>query len=211
MGLELIVFDCDGVILESLDCKTRAFAHTVREYGGEASQKLVDYHLAHGGVSRMEKFRWFHTQVLGRDILPHELDAMCARFAEACLDEVLASPFVPGAMECITRQHGRLPMCVASGTPHSELALIFTKRELERYFAMILGSPPGKTELLATIVREMGANPERTLMVGDSITDLQAAQQVGTLFYGRGRFFADKGCPWGEDLTLLSEHITTLA
>ena len=36
MALSLIVFDCDGVLLESVDVKTRAFARIGEEYGAEA-------------------------------------------------------------------------------------------------------------------------------------------------------------------------------
>ena len=62
MSLDCIVFDCDGVIMESVECKTRAFGRTVENHGPEAVAQLVEYHLAHGGVSRFEKFRWFHAR-----------------------------------------------------------------------------------------------------------------------------------------------------
>lgn len=44
MALSLIVFDCDGVILESVDAKTKAFAQVAEPLGAEARDRLVLYH-----------------------------------------------------------------------------------------------------------------------------------------------------------------------
>ena len=41
MALSLIVFDCDGVILESVDAKTKAFAQVAEPLGAEARDRLV--------------------------------------------------------------------------------------------------------------------------------------------------------------------------
>ena len=49
MALSLIVFDCDGVILESVDAKTKAFAQVAEPLGAEARDRLVLYHTLHGG------------------------------------------------------------------------------------------------------------------------------------------------------------------
>ena len=55
MALSLIVFDCDGVILESVDAKTKAFGQVAEPLGAEARDRLLLYHTLHGGVSRREK------------------------------------------------------------------------------------------------------------------------------------------------------------
>lgn len=59
MSLACIVFDCDGVILDSVPTKTRAFARLAEPYGAEARDRFVMYHMTHGGVSRYRKFAWF--------------------------------------------------------------------------------------------------------------------------------------------------------
>ena len=63
MALSLIVFDCDGVILESVDAKTQAFARIGAEFGEEARDRLVAYHAMYGGVSRYKKFEWMFQEV----------------------------------------------------------------------------------------------------------------------------------------------------
>ena len=52
MSLACIVFDCDGVILDSVPTKTRAFARLAEPYGAEARDRFVMYHMTHGGVSQ---------------------------------------------------------------------------------------------------------------------------------------------------------------
>ena len=63
MALSLIVFDCDGVILESVDAKTKAFGQVAEPLGAEARDRLLLYHTLHGGAkcstgkSRLRKWR----------------------------------------------------------------------------------------------------------------------------------------------------------
>ncbi len=47
-----LIFDCDGVILDSNRVKTAAFFSAASPYGELVAAKLVEHHVAHGGVSR---------------------------------------------------------------------------------------------------------------------------------------------------------------
>ncbi len=211
MPISLVVFDCDGVILESVEAKTRAFGQVVAHHGPEAVVRMLNYHEAHGGVSRYKKFEWFYAEVLGKTITEEQSRAMGQQFEELAFANVMDSAMVPGAMEAIRFLHGRIPMYVASGAPHEELNTILEKRQLSGYFEGIFGSPPGKTELLRHCIELAGIPAAETLMIGDSSTDLKAAEENGTLFYGRGPSFKDSRHPWGEDLTALPDHISRTA
>lgn len=215
MGLGLLAFDFDGIVLESLDPKleamTREGAAFAERFAGElgaraqeAAERLVLYHHLHGGVSRVEKFRWLYREYLGREIRPDELEAHCTRFVDHALNGVLAAPLVPGVEDVLKAWQDRLPLVVCSGTPQAELEQVVTQRGLDVYFTALYGSPPGKAAILRQAVTQAGVSPEQTLMIGDSWTDFEAAQDVGTLFYGRGEIFAKTGQPWGPDLTGLN-------
>lgn len=201
MPVSLIVFDCDGVILESVEAKTKAFGQVVEKYGPEAVQRLIDYHHAHGGVSRYKKFEWFYAEVLGKTITEAQMQAMGRTFEELSLANVMNSPMVPGALEAIQAFHGAIPLYVASGAPHEELTLILRDRGLSGYFDGIFGSPPGKAELLRRCIELAGVPAAETLMVGDSSTDLKAAEENGTLFYGRGDVCTNTEWQHGNDLS----------
>ncbi|EPR31581.1 Haloacid dehalogenase domain-containing protein hydrolase [Alkalidesulfovibrio alkalitolerans DSM 16529] len=203
--IECVVLDCDGVILETVELKTEAFAKSARHLGPEAVRTLIDFHRAHGGVSRYEKYRHLWREVFGREISDAEMADMVDRFIAAAADALVECPLVPGVLDFLNEWSARLPLYVASGAPDEELKYILKVKNLSSHFKGIHGSPTPKAELLAAIVACEGVAPERTLMVGDSGTDLDAARRVGTLFYGRGPF--PPPLPWGEDLRGLSAFV----
>lgn len=203
--IRCVVLDCDGVILETVGLKTDAFAASAAHLGPEAVRLLVDFHAAHGGVSRYEKYRHLWREFFKREITEDEMRDMVGRFLAAAADGLPKAPFVPGAREFIESWTGRLPLHVASGAPDEELKAILRIKGVDRHFVSIHGSPPAKADLLARIVAAEGIAPAETLMVGDSGTDLDAARLVGTLFYGRGPF--PEPYPWGTDLFGLGAFI----
>ncbi len=207
MPLQCLVFDCDGVILDSVPVKTRAFARLAEPFGPEARDRFVMYHTVHGGVSRYKKFEWFFREVLGREISEEESAQWGRRFAEYALDEVRRCPLIPGVRDVLETWRGRLPLYVCSGAPEEELRLVLHERGLEDAFTGIHGSPPAKAQVLARIVRDAGVDAENVLMVGDAVTDRDAAEHVGTLFYGVGQELKGGPFPWGADLTGLNDWI----
>lgn len=205
--LQCLAFDCDGVLLDSVPVKTRAFARIAEPYGAEARDRFVMYHTVHGGVSRYKKFEWLYREVLGREITPEESAELGRKFAEYALDEVRRCPMIAGAEDVLRRWHGALPMYVCSGAPQEELELVLRERGLTGFFDGIFGSPPAKAEVLARAVSLAGVLPEECLMVGDAPTDRHAAETVGALFYGVGPEVRGNDIPWGQDLTGLNDWI----
>jgi HAD superfamily hydrolase (TIGR01549 family) len=90
--------------------------------------------------------------------------------------------------EFLEYAHGEWPLYVASGAPNEELGYLLELFAISGYFKGVYGSPPPKSENLATIIARESAEPGKVLMVGDSGTDLAAAEDNGTLFLGVGDF-----------------------
>ena len=207
MPISLVVFDCDGVILDSVAVKTRAFGQIVEESGPDAVARMTEYHLAHGGVSRTRKFEWFYDEVLRCKITDDELQALNRKFRQLVFEGVMRSPMVPGIMKTLESLNGRLPMYVASGTPNDELFQVLEARDLTRFFKGMYGTPPEKSELLRGIIEQEGIAANDTLMVGDSSTDLDAAQSCGARFFGIGAAFTVTSWPSAHDCTALAQWI----
>lgn len=195
-----VVFDCDGVLLESMSIKTRAFSLLAQTYGENARERMVNYHRMHGGVSRMEKFRWFQSEVLRQEVQENFTTELARRFGSLVKEELCRCPMVPGAQETLNRLRGRMPLHVCSGTPEEELQEILKARGLDVYFTSIRGTPPEKTELLYQIVKHSTIPARHTLMVGDALSDFEAAKAVGTQFYACGPALKGKTYPWSKDL-----------
>ena len=61
-----IIFDFDGVILNSNQIKTKAFKTISAKFGFAQSEELIKYHIKNGGISRYEKIKWFVENILGK-------------------------------------------------------------------------------------------------------------------------------------------------
>lgn len=208
MSINCLVFDCDGVILDSVPVKTRAFRRLAEPYGAEAADRFEMYHSRHGGVSRYKKFEWFFEEVLGRPIEQEESREWGNKFERYALEEVRKCPMIPGAMDVLEKWTGALSMYVCSGAPNAEVNLVLAERGLNRFFKRILGTPPAKAELLAEIARSEIFDPSDIVMVGDATTDQDAAEKVGTQFYGVGAGLKGGSFPWGEDLTSFNSWVS---
>jgi len=184
LRFDALVFDFDGVLVESVDAKTRAFEQLYAAYGPGVRAKVVAYHLEHGGKSRYEKFRHFHHAFLGKPLSAAEEASLGQQFSALVEDSVVQARWIAGAREFLEAHHERLPLFVASGTPDDELKRIIDRRGMTRYFRDARGSPASKADILAGFVTGHGLNPGRVLMVGDSRTDLAGAQEAGVQFLG---------------------------
>jgi phosphoglycolate phosphatase-like HAD superfamily hydrolase len=207
-ALDAIVFDCDGVLIDSMPLKTATFGRLFEDLGPEAARYVMDYHMEHGGVSRYVKFEHFYRKFHGRSVTPEESAALDRRFGELALQELLRTPALPGAREFLEAHSATWPLFVASGAPKYELDAVLGAMGLAQYFKAICGAPPAKTEVLRAIVEGEGLDPARVLMIGDANTDLNAARAVGTHFLGVGPF--PEPVTWMADLTGLADYIASL-
>lgn len=207
---DAIIFDFDGVVVESGEIKTQAFANLYREYGETIMAEVARYHVLHGGMSRYEKFRYFQRHLLEKPPLTadeeRELDT---RFSELVVEAVIASEAVAGATELIRREAERIPLFVASGTPEAELNTIVARRGLASYFTAVRGSPAPKQKLIADILSVHALAAERVLMIGDALIDYQSARINNVSFIGRVRP-GDKN-PFPEHVDILPDLSSLLA
>ena len=180
-----LIFDFDGVLVESTAVKTNAFAAIYRQYGDDVANKAVAYHLEHAGISRYVKFRHLHRTLLGVDLPDDEVAKLGEQFSKLVLDAVVAAPWVRGAREFLESFSTTLPLFVASGTPDDELKIIVARRGMTRFFQSTHGTPATKGEIIRTIVKQHGFDPRQMLMVGDAAADLDGARIGGTRFLGR--------------------------
>ena len=101
MNWEAVFFDFDGVILDSVDVKTKAFAKMFRQYGPEVEKSVVEYHLHNGGVSRFDKFRYYYEEILKKPVDEEIIKNLSKQFSNLVIDGVLAAPFMPGVKESL--------------------------------------------------------------------------------------------------------------
>jgi len=182
---DAIIFDFDGVLAESVDVKTRAFEALYAEYGDRIVEQVRDYHLQHGGISRFEKFRYYHEVLLGKTLTKDEENQLGDRFSQYVEDAVVESVYVAGAYNFLENYYQSIPLFVASGTPDVELKRIVSRRNMAHYFISVHGSPAKKGDIIQDILTKHSFNPDRVLMIGDAIADYEGAIAAGIKFIGR--------------------------
>lgn len=175
-----LVFDCDGVILNSNRVKTEAFYQTALPYGSAAAQRLVDYHVSHGGISRYAKFALFLAEMTDGRSGPR-LEELLDTYATQVKKELLACEVMAGLDELKSATVGARWM-VVSGGAQTELREVFAARGLDTYFeAGIFGSPDVKEDILDR-ERAAGSLTGPALFIGDSVYDHKAATGAGLDF-----------------------------
>ena len=170
-----IIFDCDGVILNSNQVKTNAFYLTVLPYGEKFAQELVEYHVEHGGISRYEKFAYFIEHIINNQEIT-TLDQLVKTYANHVQQGLLTCDIAAGIENLRALSPAR--WLVVSGGDENELRKIFKERNIDYLFdGGIFGSPVDKH----TILRREISNTNilhPAIFIGDSKYDYDAAQQA---------------------------------
>ena len=176
-GYSTLVFDCDGVVLNSNRVKTEAFRNAALPYGEAAADALVAHHIANGGISRYSKFSWFletivpeysPSQIPGQD--GPGLEELIACYARLTREGLLSCSISPGLQQ-LRASMPFVRWLIVSGGDQTELHEVFTERHLFDLFdGGIFGSPRTKDEIL-TQAFEQSKIIRPALFLGDSKYD----------------------------------------
>jgi len=174
---QTLVFDCDGVVLNSNKVKTQAFYDATLSFGHDKAQALVDYHVQHGGISRYLKFEYFIEKILHQPLEQGLLDELLAKFAAEVKTGLMQSNIAPGLKE-LRQQTAHANWLIVSGGDQDELREVFTERGLfELFDGGIFGSPDNKDIILdRELTNQVIQKP--ALFLGDSKYDFQAADKA---------------------------------
>ena len=179
-----IVFDCDGVVLNSNRIKTWAFKQATLPYGESAARAMVDYHVANGGVSRYEKFTHFLEQITPNtapDAKLKSLEQLLVVYAAAVKQGLLECEMADGLSE-LRKQTQGARWLIVSGGDQAELREVFVARGIADWFdGGIFGSPDAKPDILAREIAN-GNIQHPAVFLGDSQYDYYCAKAAGLDF-----------------------------
>jgi phosphoglycolate phosphatase-like HAD superfamily hydrolase len=178
-----IVFDCDGVILNSNQTKIDAYFAVAKRMGGtdEQAQALVDYHVMKGSFPRNGKIEYYLNEIVKEAITPVLMQQYLEVFDEI-LDVTLMSCEVAEGVQELKAHTPQASWMLLSGGDQAELRKIFSRRNLAALFeAGIFGGPDTKDIVLGREAAN-GNIQFPALFVGDSKYDHQAATRAGLDF-----------------------------
>jgi phosphoglycolate phosphatase-like HAD superfamily hydrolase len=168
-----LIFDCDGVVLNSNKIKTSAFYNAALPYGIKAAEDLRDYHIKHGGISRYTKFEYFLTDIVKEKVERAKIDLLLSNFASEVKKGLQSCEICSGLKNL--RLASKSKWLIVSGGDQNELREVFSSRGLTNFFeGGIFGSPDSKETILSREIKNTNIDFP-ALFIGDSKYDYHAA------------------------------------
>ena len=177
-AIEAVVFDLDGVIVDSEHVWDEVRQRLAEERGGrwhdEASRDMM-------GMSSLEWSRYMR-DVIGLTESPEEINAEVVRRLEAVYHEEL--PLLDGAVQAVEALGARWPLGLASSSNRELIDLVLREAGLERWFAATVSSeevPRGKPapDVYLEAARRLGVAADRCAAIEDSENGIRSARAAG--------------------------------
>ena len=180
-----IIFDFDGVILDSMSVREFGFREILSGYDREMVEALLRYHEANGGLSRYDKIAYFYREIAKETLSEQKFQALAKAFSDIMRETLTDRRYlIAQTIAFLEHHHRRYRLHIASGSDQEELRYLCEKLGISKYFLSIYGSPVYKDALVKQILSENHYSTEETILIGDSMNDYTAAHvnQIG--FYG---------------------------
>ncbi len=185
--MKLVIFDCDGTLVDSQDAicgaMSRAFAGL-----GLPEPHRADV-LAVVGLSLPEAFHVLasrHSQAVRNDLAERYKSAFPATASAG----IARDPLYPGARTCIEALARRddVRLGIATGKSRRGVARLFDQESWHDHFVTIqtADTNPSKPHpaMIETAMVEAGIGPERTIIVGDTTFDIEMGRNAGVATLG---------------------------
>ena len=173
---EMIFWDFDGVIKESISVKTDAFQELFKPYGKDLCNKIKMHHIENSGISRFDKIP-LYLKWSGIEPTKSIVENTCSKFSKIVKNKVINSPWVPGVRVFLQKNKEKFIFIIVSATPKDELIDICKSINIYNYFYEIYGSPTSKSNAIKKSIINYNISPEKCLMIGDARVDIDAAKE----------------------------------
>jgi phosphoglycolate phosphatase-like HAD superfamily hydrolase len=185
-GYPILLWDFDGVILDSMKVRDTGFEFVLKDYPKEHLDKLISYHQANGGLSRYVKFRYFFEVIRKEQISDQQINDLAQQFSTVMLRELPKKEhIITETLAFIKQQHNEgKQQHIVSGSDQSELRTLCQMLKIDGFFKTIQGSPIPKINLVKGILEIENYLKKDICLIGDSINDYEAASANEIQFFG---------------------------
>lgn len=203
---DVVIFDCDGVLIDINRLKCEAFGLAVNEYPAEIVDSFVIHCKETFGISRYVKFKEFFSDFANEAFQEQKYNRFLRTYSKICSQGYKDAELTPRCEQLLNHlYHLEKTLYVISGSDEAELNEVFTDRNLNKYFNGIFGSPKSKIEYTSHILEK---HPyAKAVFIGDSFADMLAAQRNNIDFIYMYKFTMhsqakDRQCRKGAKLTI---------
>lgn len=180
-----IIWDFDGVIIDSDNIRTESFKKTFKDFGKNCVEKLIKYHKLNGGLSRYHKVQFFFNEILKENISDDDFTSWVELYGKYCKERLCNKTLlIEDSMNFIKNNHQNFSFHIASASDEKELKFICKKLEISDYFISINGSPTTKINNVKNILNSHNYLKDNCCLIGDSFNDKEAAEINNINFFG---------------------------
>lgn len=180
-----ILWDFDGVILNSMKIKGDGFIELFKKHDKKYLKQIETYHYNNGGVSRFDKIRYFHEEIIYKKINEPDIKKLADEFANIIERKLYNKEnLIIESVGFIKNNYQKYNFHIVSGAENNELNRLCDIFELSQYFITIEGSPTQKYNLVKNVIDKYKYRTKETILIGDAMTDYNAAIKNNIVFYG---------------------------
>ena len=139
-----IIFDFDGVVINSHKIKTLAFYDVFKSYGKNIGLAAKKFHTDNIGKSRYFKFKYILEKIIKSKNTQKEiviLDKKFDKFVEKRLKKLVPSKYLIRFLKNLEKSSNAY---ISTGTPQAKIIKILKEKQLLKYFDKVYGSPNSK-------------------------------------------------------------------
>ena len=178
MKIEAIIFDMDGLLIDSEPVWNEARKQMAAEIGAEWT--VDDHHNVMG--TSTEEWTSYMIERLNLTMSPSKVEETIIRAMENFYQQQI--PYFPSALELIRWANDNFPTAVASGSPRRLIDAVMRDPELEGMFQFTLAADEvgkGKPDpaIYLETARMLGVTPENCIVLEDSGNGVLAGVQAG--------------------------------
>jgi len=179
--ISLVIFDCDGVLVDSEYLSAQVLVETFAEIGVNIDLAFVFEHfLGHSFPSVAAKFAHLHGTGVRESFEADYRTKLLQRFGA----DLKPMPFINDVLDTLA-----VPFCVATGssqlrvTRSLELAGLASRVAGRVFTASMVSRGKPAPDLFLHVAGEMDVPPEQCLVIEDSVTGIEAAKSAGMLVW----------------------------
>lgn len=182
---DLVIFDCDGVLVDSETIANEVLAVAVTELGWPTT--TADSHRLFRGLSWQSTVAIIENQI-GKPVPEEWVQQARGTMHKAIYETVTA---IPGVAEVVARvEEAQIPRCVGSSSQPDYLAHVLGRAGLDHHFgeavfsATMVAKGKPAPDLFLFAASQMGHAPHRAVVIEDTVPGVQAGMAAGMRVIG---------------------------
>lgn len=191
--IKVIVFDFDGVLVDSNPLKNQAWFSIFENYP-KVTRQIVSDALARNKGTRFDILRTiFERAGFPKEEVQKHIEAEALRFDALVQNLIAKRGLIRGVADTLTDLSKRFHIYINSGTPNASLKMSVERLGIKHYFQDIYGFPLTKDENLKIILGRENISGKEAIVIGDAEEDYRSASKLGTSFIAVASGFYDWG------------------